>query len=83
MAKRINVLRLYEQYARSRARQNHAPTSAHAELGAYCVWLLEKFGGADFEDDEGQWAQLWQNLGISGGDGADIVATTFSKTLHW
>lgn len=81
MLNRVNVLDLFEEFIHATARPNPAPYSPIVQLEIFCMWLLERFDGADFEDDEGDWVQLWDLMGISGGDGADVVATTLSKSM--
>jgi hypothetical protein len=74
----VNVDEEFDKFAATRFKPN-PPVSEMDLLGEYCVWLGQKYGGDDFDSEEGDWLDLWERMGVSAGDGAEIVATTLSK----
>ena len=74
----VNVDEKFDKFMNARFSPN-PPVGAMDVLGEYCVWLGENYKGDDFGSEEGDWLDLWERLGVSPGDGAEVVATTLSK----
>jgi hypothetical protein len=68
----------FDVFLSTRARSNPSePVSGLEVLGEYCLYLGENYADADTEESD--WVDLWDRMGLSSGDAAEVVATTLSK----
>lgn len=78
----VNVNTEFDVYLSTKINRNPPapePVDGLEVLGDYCVYLGDKFEELDAETSEDDWVQLWDRMGLSGGDAAEVIATTLGK----